>query len=81
MHINQLSLLVIIMFKFDRTFPQSNPETDLMEWFFNAREGIYGPFSSKEKAVKAFEEFIKSNVEFSDDGGRSSRSKRFNYGS
>jgi hypothetical protein len=65
------------MSEFNRTFCQRNAETDLMEWFFNAREGIYGPFFNKEKATKALEEFIKFNIEFSDDGGRSSKNKRF----
>ncbi len=68
------------MSEFKRISCQSNSETNLMEWFFNAREGIYGPFFSQEKAAKALEEFIKFNIEFSDDGGRSSRSNRFNYG-
>ncbi|TAK62249.1 DUF6316 family protein [Methylobacter sp.] len=63
------------MFKSARTFCQRNAETGLMEWFFHAREGIYGPFFDKEKAVKALEKFIKQNIETFDDGGRSSNSQ------
>ncbi len=63
------------MFELDRTFYQRNAETGLMEWFFYAREGVYGPFLDKETAAKALEKFCKFNVETSDDGGRSSDSE------
>jgi len=58
---------------FKRIFCRNNAETDAMEWFFNAREDIYGPFFSEAQAISALEEFIKFNIEFSDDGGRSSK--------
>ncbi|MGZ4957200.1 MAG: hypothetical protein ACXV8Q_19050 [Methylobacter sp.] len=60
------------MFEIDRTFSQRNAQTGLMEWFFNAREGVYGPFSSKERSSKALEDFIKFNHKNFDDGGRGS---------
>ncbi|WP_027149951.1 hypothetical protein [Methylobacter tundripaludum] len=63
------------MFEGDRTFCQRNVETGLMEWFFSAREGVYGPFLDKEKAAKALDKFIKFNAETFDDGGRSSKSQ------
>lgn len=58
------------MFEADRTFCQRSAETGLMEWFFYAREGVYGPFLDKEKAEKALEKFTKFNVKISDSGGR-----------
>ena len=57
-------------FEIDRTFSFRNPDAGLMEWFFNAREGICGPYSSKEEASKFLKEFIKKNIELCDDGGR-----------
>jgi hypothetical protein len=57
----------------DRPYSQFNMKNGLVEWYFNGRvaEGVYGPFPSKEKAIKALAEFIQFNIEFSDDGGRS----------
>ena len=61
------------MLKFDRTYCKQNHSTKAMEWYFNGRktEGTFGPFGSKEEAQFALEEFIRFNIEFSDDGGRS----------
>lgn len=61
------------MFEADRTFSQRNAETGLMEWFFSAREGILGPFHSKNEAEKAIQTFINFNIKNNDDGGRSSK--------
>ncbi len=66
--------------KLNRTSCRMNTKTGLLEYFFDAREGIYGPFFSEEQTAQALEEFVKFNIEFNDDGGRSLRSKRFNYG-
>ncbi|MFU8789847.1 MAG: hypothetical protein ACNA7G_12520 [Methylobacter sp.] len=63
------------MFEIDRTFCQRSAETGLMEWFFYAREGVYGPFLTKEKAEGAVKKFIKFNVAISDSGGRNSAGK------
>lgn len=60
------------MFKPDRTFSQRNNETGLVEWFFSAREGVLGPFQTKEQAKKSIAEFIQHNIKTNDDGGRSS---------
>ena len=57
-------------FKSDRTFSHRNPDTGLMEWFFNAREGIYGPYLSKEEASLCLKEFIAHCIKMDDDGGR-----------
>ncbi len=58
---------------FDRTYCRCNHETGQLEWFFDGRkaEGTIGPFASKKEAQKALEVFIKLNIQFNDDGGRS----------
>ena len=53
---------VVTMFKVERIYCQTNIKTSLQEWFFSAREGDVGPFSSKEKATKALLEYKKSPV-------------------
>jgi hypothetical protein len=58
------------MFKADRVFCQSNPQTGRIEWFFSAREGIYGPFVDKARAAHELDAFIKSCIKNADDGGR-----------
>jgi len=57
-------------FEIDRTFSFRNPDTGLMEWFFNAREGIYGPYRSKNETSLSLKEFIKHCIQMDDDGGR-----------
>ena len=46
------------MFEIDRTFSCRNPRTGVMDWFFSAREGIYGPYTSKAQATKYLKEFM-----------------------
>jgi hypothetical protein len=58
------------MFEIDRTFCSRNADTGIMEWFFSARDGIYGPYSSKEQTTKDMKEFIQHCLEVGDDGGR-----------
>lgn len=58
------------MFEIERVYGQHNNRTGLTEWFFSAREGIYGPFSSKEDAFEELGNFKKFNLENSNDGGR-----------
>ena len=66
------------MFKTDRIFSCFNLDSGLTDWFFNAREGICGPYSSKEEASKFLKEFTKKNIELCDDGGRiNPEQKRF----
>ncbi len=60
------------MFEPERTFSQRNNQTGLVEWFFSAREGVLGPFQTKEQAKKSIAEFIQHNIKNNDDGGRSS---------
>jgi hypothetical protein len=40
------------MFQTDPFFAQRNTNTGLMEWFFNSREGVQGPYPSKQGAIK-----------------------------
>lgn len=63
------------MFRLDRSFSQRNEKTGLMEWFFNAREGIYGPYPSKELADKGLKKFIDYHSQTGNDGGRSLNAK------
>jgi len=58
------------MFEIDRIFSQSNPKTGMMEWYFSAREGLFGPFSSREKATQELNSFVKNAIKTGDDGGR-----------
>lgn len=58
------------MFDVERVFSQRNPQTGLMEWFFFAREGVFGPFSNKEKSTEELNAFIKNCIKNGDDGGR-----------
>ncbi len=60
------------MFQAKRVYGQANISTGTHEWFFSAREGEVGPFHCEEEAVKAFNNYIKSNIENGCDGGRSS---------
>ncbi len=59
------------MFEAHRIFVQTNPRTGLTEWFFKAREGVFGPYSSEELAVFALHHFVAQRVQTGDDGGRS----------
>ncbi len=63
------------MFKAERVFSHRNPETGLIQWFFHAREGNIGPFSSKKQATEELKFFIKTCIENGDDGGRKSDKK------
>lgn len=65
-----------MIFKSDRTFSHRNPDTGLMECFFNAREGIYGPYLSKEEASLCLKEFLAHCIKFADDGGRKNHEQR-----
>ena len=60
------------MFKADRVFSHRNPKTGLIEWFFSAREGNFGPFRDRVTAAKELDAFVKHCIETNDDGGRKS---------
>lgn len=58
------------MFKVERIYCQCNFKTGSNEWFFVAREGVFGPYGSKVIAQKALTEMIKHCIDNGDDGGR-----------
>ncbi len=58
------------MFEIERVYGQRNDVTGLTEWFFPAREGVFGPFTSKATASQALEEFKKDCIASGNDGGR-----------
>jgi hypothetical protein len=59
-----------MILEIDRIFSFPNPDTGLMEWFFNAREGIFGPYRSKNEASLSLKAFIKHCIKMDYDGGR-----------
>ncbi len=58
------------MFELDRTFSERCAETGLMKWYFNAREGIYGPYNTKQMALEGLNIFVERRKLAEDDGGR-----------
>ena len=58
------------MFDIDRTFCQRNNKTGLMEWYFHAREGLYGPYETKIMASNELKIFVERRKLVDDDGGR-----------
>lgn len=63
------------MFEIDRSFCQRNTRTGLMEWFFNTREGVFGPYDTKQMAQKELKVFVDRRKASGDDGGRSAKEK------
>lgn len=63
------------MFEIDRTFSEYSAKTGLTQWYFNAREGVFGPYATKQKAAEALKSFIEKQIRLKDDGGRSSGKK------
>ena len=66
------------MFELDRTFSQRCAETGLMKWYFNAREGIFGPYETKQQASDGLNTFIERRSMSEDDGGRDTTAKDHN---
>lgn len=58
------------MFRSARIYIQRNLKTGMTEWFFKAREGSFGPFTSKYLAQQELNAFINRCIENGDDGGR-----------
>jgi hypothetical protein len=54
-----------------RIFSQLSAESGLNEWFFLAREGVFGPYPNKELALNSLNAFVDTKVNALDDGGRS----------
>lgn len=61
------------MFKADRIFHQRNPRSGEVEWYFQAREGLIGPYKSRDIAEKMLKAFIERCIAAGDDGGRSQK--------
>lgn len=58
------------MFQADRVFSERVPSSGATEWFFLAREGIVGPYSSKETASNELQDFINRCIQAGSTGGR-----------
>ena len=63
------------MFQADRVFSCRNPKTGLIEWFFSAREGNFGPFRDRVTASRELDAFIKNCIKNKEDGGRKAENK------
>jgi hypothetical protein len=46
------------MAEFERVFSQHNANSDCIEWFFRAREGLMGPFETEDVACQKLNQFI-----------------------
>ncbi len=57
-------------FEADRTFSVQNQKTGLVEWYFQAREGNAGPFTTKARATEKLNEFKALCIKTNDAGGR-----------
>jgi hypothetical protein len=64
------------MFNAARVFSQRNPNTGLIEWFFSAREGNFGPFRDMQTAAKELDAFIQDCIKNGYDGGRAKGTKK-----
>ena len=58
------------MFGTSRIFTERNSNNGLMQWYFNAREGVMGPYESKERAERSLGAFKDRCVRLGDSGGR-----------
>jgi len=58
------------MFEHSRVFINRNNQTGHMQWFYETREGVMGPFDSKQLALEALERHVKYAKEHHLDGGR-----------
>jgi len=47
-----------------------------MEWFFNAREGIFGPYNTKKMAEEELHIFTERRKLAEDEGGRNKAKKK-----
>ena len=63
------------MFKATRVFCERNDATQMAEWFFQAREGIIGPYESQKVAETALAQFIDRCRDRGCDGGRDGRTE------
>lgn len=62
--------------KSTRIVCQQNYKTGSFEWCFETREGLIGPFQTKNQAKKTLGEFIRTCIRMGDDGGRDQGSQK-----
>lgn len=60
-----------LMFKPSRIFAVKNLTTGKNDWYFQAREGNIGPFTSSSQAEYTLERFVQHCIELGQTGGRS----------
>jgi len=58
------------MFKADRIFSLKRNSMGITEWYFLAREGIMGPYATKEEASRKLALFLQWCIEQQQTGGR-----------
>jgi hypothetical protein len=58
------------MFEHSRIFSNRNLHTGHMQWYYETREGVMGPFDSKGLAMEALERHIVYAKQHHLDGGR-----------
>lgn len=58
------------IFNTSRVFSERDVGNGLTEWFFMAREGIMGPYESKEYANRELQNFIARCIALNSTGGR-----------
>lgn len=61
------------MFEGNRVITQRNHQNGRMEWYFQAREGLIGPFESEARAEECLNKFIEHRIRLGLDGGRSGK--------
>lgn len=62
------------MFTRQRVFSQSNHHSGLSEWFVETREGIMGPYATRDYAEQMLKSFKSRCVELGSHGGRTLQS-------
>lgn len=59
------------MFEGNRVIARCCDRNGRVEWFFQAREGLIGPYESEERAEECLRKFIQHRIRLGLDGGRS----------
>ncbi len=58
------------MFKANRLYSVKNQGTGKLEWFFQAREGDFGPYETKDYASSMLKDYIEECIAQGNTGGR-----------
>jgi len=59
------------MFEGNRVIARCSDRNGRVEWYFQAREGLIGPYESEEKAEECLRKFVQHRIRLGLDGGRS----------